>query len=267
LVVATFVLWPPVHWSGLVWFAASMFLISCVGVSVGMHRGVIHRAFEMPAWFRMLTYYLCTLTGMGGPSSFIRMHQDRDYHQDQPECPYFFGYRVGPVTSYLMQVLCVYGGPNAAPHDHPALTGMGLFGRLLDRTYLVAPVVYFGLLGLAGGWTAVWWGGLLPWVAGQNLFWASNYVCHTRGYVRFPRPGHAEHGYNQRLLGFFSFGEGFHNNHHEFPWSARMGVGAWELDLGWAVVRVLHATGVVGSVRAASLTDDGKSAASSDAID
>lgn len=251
--LVTFVLVWPLHWSGPLWFGVMTFLVSCVGVSVGMHRGVIHRAYTMPAWFRHLTYYLCALTGMGGPTSFVRMHQDRDYHQDQPQCPDFFGYRVGAVTSYMMLVFCVYVGPNNAPAQHPALSELDGFGRLLDRTYLLAPAPLFAALWWLGGWPALWWGGLLPWVAGQNLFWLINYICHTRGQVRFVRPGHAEHGYNQPLLGMLSFGEGFHNNHHEFPWSARMGLGRWELDLGWWVVRALRAVGVFGDVRAARL--------------
>jgi stearoyl-CoA desaturase (delta-9 desaturase) len=244
------VLWP-IHWTGPLWFAGMTVLVSCVGVSVGMHRGVIHRSFVMPGWFRQLVFYLCSLTGMGGPTAFITMHQDRDYHQDQPRCPHFFGYQVGPLTSYAMLVFCVYTGPNPAPPNREALAECGWFARLLDQTYLLAPAPVFALLASAGGWTALWWGGLLPWVAGQNLFWLSNYICHTRGYVSFARPGHAEHGYNQRWLGFLSFGEGFHNNHHQYPWSARMGLAPDEVDLGWYLIRGLHAVGIVSEVRAA----------------
>jgi fatty-acid desaturase len=47
-----------------------------------------------------------------------------------------------------------------------------------------------------------------------------------------------------------SFGEGFHNNHHALPRSARIGMRARELDLGWLVIRVLEALGVVRSVTA-----------------
>jgi len=46
-----------------------------------------------------------------------------------------------------------------------------------------------------------------------------------------------------------SFGESWHNNHHAFPWSARLGLRFWQIDIGWYVIRLLKAVRVVGSVK------------------
>ncbi len=59
----------------------------------------------------------------------------------------------------------------------------------------------------------------------------------------------AESGTNVWLLGVLSFGEGFHNNHHRYPASARMGRRWWELDLGYGVICVLAALGLVHDVQ------------------
>ena len=250
VVIGTFIAAPTFSVTSLAWLSLSIFVVSCIGVSVGMHRGIIHGAFKMRPWFRAGVVYICCLSGMGGPSSFIRMHRERDYHQDQPTCPSLFGYRLDPFRSYIQMVFCEYtGAPVPAHHPHPPSDA---WMRFLDRVYLLAPIPGWAFLWLMGGWDAVWWGGLLPWALIQNLFWASNYLVHTRGYVTYARPGHAEQGFNQRLLGAVSFGEGFHNNHHQFPGSARMGLGRWEIDLGYQAIRVLEAMRIVWDVRVAS---------------
>ena len=82
--------------------------------------------------------------------------------------------------------------------------------------------------------------------------WAITYVAHRYGERRFEVPGASEAGTNVWALGVLSFGEGFHNNHHAFPDSARMGLRAHEIDAGWLVLRVMHALGLVHSLRAAA---------------
>jgi stearoyl-CoA desaturase (delta-9 desaturase) len=63
--------------------------------------------------------------------------------------------------------------------------------------------------------------------------WFVGYRAHKHGHVRYALDGSAEMGRNLTLLGVLSFGEGFHNNHHASPRSARMGEAWYELDLGW----------------------------------
>ena len=87
-------------------------------------------------------------------------------------------------------------------------------------------------------------------VAGSILgHWFVGYVAHKHGTVRYVVGGASEVGRNTWLLGVLSFGEGFHNNHHARPGSARMGEGPFELDLGFAVIRALEGLGLVGDVR------------------
>lgn len=250
--VATTFLWQPVFdWTSILWLSLTMVLVSCVGVSVGMHRGLIHRSFTMRPAFRRAVMYLACHAGMGGPSAFVRMHEERDFHQDQPTSPAIFGYQVNPLVSYVQQVFCIYVGP-PVPRTHPELENPDAWVRFLDRFYLLVPVPWYGLLWLVGGWNALFWGGLFPWVIGQNMFWLSNYIVHTSGYQNFARPGHAEQGYNNYLIGLASFGEGFHNNHHEFPRSARMGLFRGEVDIGWWFVRLFERLGWVSDIRVAT---------------
>ena len=78
--------------------------------------------------------------------------------------------------------------------------------------------------------------------------WFIGYAAHRWGTQRFVIAGAPESGTNVWLLGVRSFGEGFHNNHHRYPASARMGLRWYELDLGYGVIRVLAALGLARDV-------------------
>ena len=65
----------------------------CLGHSVGLHRGIIHRSYRTFAWFQSLLVYLFVLTGLGGPLTWARIHAVRDYWQNQSDCPDYFGFK------------------------------------------------------------------------------------------------------------------------------------------------------------------------------
>ncbi|HXX92081.1 MAG TPA: fatty acid desaturase, partial [Planctomycetota bacterium] len=79
--------------------------------------------------------------------------------------------------------------------------------------------------------------------------WFIGYASHAWGERRYAIEGASESGTNNWLWGVISFGEGFHNTHHAFPRSARMGLRAGELDLGWWAVLGLRTAGLVWQVR------------------
>jgi stearoyl-CoA desaturase (delta-9 desaturase) len=80
--------------------------------------------------------------------------------------------------------------------------------------------------------------------------WFVGYRAHKHGHVRYALDGSAEMGRNLTLLGVLSFGEGFHNNHHASPGSARMGEARYELDLGWYTLLALERLGLVHDLEA-----------------
>jgi hypothetical protein len=84
--------------------------------------------------------------------------------------------------------------------------------------------------------------------ASTTGYWLVNYVAHRHGYREWHNEGAGVQGFNHLLLGALSMGEGWHNNHHAFPRSARMGLRAWELDLGWAFLSLLRALGLATDI-------------------
>src|SRR5687767_2878330 len=82
-------------WSAVAVAAGLLAVTMCLGVSVGFHRGLIHRAFQTSRAVESVLAVVGSLAGLGGVLGMSRMHHMRDYHQNQPECPPYFGYQGG----------------------------------------------------------------------------------------------------------------------------------------------------------------------------
>jgi stearoyl-CoA desaturase (Delta-9 desaturase) len=90
------------------------------------------------------------------------------------------------------------------------------------------------------------WGGLVRMFLAHHVTWSVNSVCHLFGSVRFHT---ADESRNNAVVAVLTFGEGWHNNHHAFPSSARHGLRWWELDLTYALTRVLSLIGLITEIR------------------
>lgn len=223
-----------------------------VGHSVGLHRGIIHQAFRARPVVRGVLAYLAALSGLGGPLTWVHVHAVRDHWQRAAACPPYFGYRHGLLRDLWWNLHHVF-----EPRDDRALTRLppGVLGdrwlRFLEVTWplhvLALTLAIAAWLGPAAAATAV--GTRIA--LGLLGHWFVTYAAHRWGDQPHVTPGASESGTNVWLLGVLSFGEGFHNHHHAYPRSARMGRAWHELDLGWLVVRALRRLRLVDDVRTA----------------
>jgi len=232
------------------WGFALAFLTLCVGHSVGLHRGVIHRTYETSRVARCVLATLFVFAGLGGPVSWLRVHFTRDHWQNKSACPRYFRYEHGMLRDYHWNLHCRFVPTSDADYGIPEEDARDRFLVFLERTWFVWPMLLAVVVAAAYG----------PAIAGVTCglrvaggilgHWFVGYVSHKIGYVRYGVEGASAEGRNVFFLGVLSFGEGFHNNHHAYPGSARMGVKWYELDAGWLVVRTLELLRVVRNVRA-----------------
>ncbi|HEX2686334.1 MAG TPA: acyl-CoA desaturase [Kofleriaceae bacterium] len=222
----------------------------CIGHSVGLHRGIIHRSYRASRIVLGVLAYLAVLTGLGGPLTWIRMHAVRDYWQNQPACPAYLGYRHSLARDFVWNLHCKFQTfDDRADARLPA----GLFNdpwlRFLELTWslhvLLLALVIAVVASPAAAATIVG----TRTAAALLGHWFITYAAHRWGTQPHVTPGAAESGTNVWVLGVLSFGEGFHNHHHAFPRSARMGRAPHELDLGWLTVRAMCALGLARDVR------------------
>lgn len=114
---------------------------------------------------------------------------------------------------------------------------------------LVIPAALGGLLNQ--NWSGVLlgfvWGGLVRILLVHHVTWSVNSVCHLWGSQPYPETDQSR---NNLLIGVLSLGEGWHNNHHAFPSSARHGFRWWQIDVSYYFIRLLALVGLARKVRA-----------------
>ncbi len=216
----------------------------CAGHSVGMHRLLIHRAFEAPVWLERLLVYLGTLVGMAGPFGMIYAHDIRDWAQRQPHCHDLHAHRRGFFHDAWWQMHC------AVALDHPPHFVIedrirnDRFFRFLERTWMAQQLPWALLFYGLGGWNWVVWGIAVRVAVSLTGHWLVGHFAHKRGQQGWAVDGVAVQGYNVPYAGFVTFGEAYHGNHHAFPGSARLGIERGQIDLGWWFIQGLARLGL-----------------------
>lgn len=261
--------WEPVRslwWSGMVasavvggaltfsWTAFAVFLATTAvvllfGHSLGSHRKLIHDSFACPRWLEYLLVYLGVQVGLSGPLGLVRQHDLRDHAQRQPDCHPYLRHGGSFWQDAWWQLHCRLE-LDEPPHLEPApAIAAARFYRLLERTWMLQQIPPALLLYLAGGWAFVIWGGCARIAAGVTGHWLIGYFAHNHGAMHHSVDGAAVQGRNVRLASLLTMGESWHNNHHAYPGSARLGLYPGEWDPGWWVLVLLRRLGLVWCIR------------------
>lgn len=240
--------------SGAVVVAALLWYISLSwGIGMGYHRLLTHRGYKTPRWLE----YGLTLCGMlaleGGPIFWVSTHRIHHQHSDHDGDPHTpregtFWAHIGWVLSgrslhHDADMLSRYAPDLAKDPVHVALT----------RWHWV-PQVVVGLLLLAlGGLPYLLWGTFFRTVFGLHATWLVNSASHLWGSRRFQTRDDSRNNWWVALL---SWGEGWHNNHHAHPVSARHGLAWYELDMNYLAIRLLAMLGLAWDVKVVRLDGD-----------
>ena len=220
------------------------------GISLGYHRLHTHRGFKTSKAFEYFLAICGTMTLEGGPIFWVATHRVHHKHSDKegdPHTPHDGGFwaHLGWIlfgdSHHNDTVMMSKYAPDLAADP---------FYRWLN-TYHYVPVVVTGLLLLAiGGWPMVYWGIFLRTVFGLHATWLVNSATHMWGSRRFETRDDSRNSWWVALL---TFGEGWHNNHHAHPVSARHGLAWYEFDISWITLRMLNALGVVRDLKVAKI--------------
>jgi stearoyl-CoA desaturase (delta-9 desaturase) len=236
-------------WDALLLFLGSTAAVLLLGHSLGMHRKLIHNSYDCPLWLEHFLVYCGVLVGMAGPYGMVRTHDVRDWAQRQRRChPYLAD--AGPMLrDAWWQLHC------ELRLDHPPELEMeprivnDRFYRWLDRTWMLQHLLVAIPLYLWGGWAYVFWGGCARCAVAVTGHWAVGYFAHNMGGRTYHVEGAAAQGYNVPFAGLITMGEAWHNNHHAFPGSARMGLYKGEVDPGWWLLWGLEKCGLVWNIK------------------
>ncbi len=123
----------------------------------------------------------------------------------------------------------------------------------MNKYYYLSPILVGIALFAIGGWTMVVWGIFFRTVVGWHSTWLVNSATHLWGKRRFETRDDSR---NNGFIAAITFGEGWHNNHHAFPRSAKHGLTAKEFDINWVQIVLLEKLGIISDVYAYDLTSE-----------
>ncbi|HWE15638.1 MAG TPA: acyl-CoA desaturase [Hyphomicrobiaceae bacterium] len=238
-----------ITWGAFVLFLATTAVTVCLGHSLGMHRRLIHRAYDCPLWLERLFVYLGTLVGMAGPYGMVRQHDIRDWAQRKPACHPYLAHRSGLLRDGYWQLHCELRLAHLPQLVMERRVAEDRFYRFLERTWMAQQLPWAALFFALGGLPWVVWGIAARVAASVTGHWLVGYFAHNRGGRRWHVEGAGVQGYNVPYCGLITMGEAWHNNHHAFPASACLGLYKGETDPGWWVLRVLMAVGLVWNAK------------------
>jgi stearoyl-CoA desaturase (delta-9 desaturase) len=231
---------------------AAFYVATVLGVTVGYHRLATHRAFEARPALRGLLAALGSMAAQGPLLFWAACHRrhhatsdaDDDPHSPRPQGTGW----AAPLRGFFWGHVGWMLDHEPEPWDRYAkdlLRDPLLFRIHVAYPYWVAaglllPALIGGIVG--GSWEralgGALWGGFVRIFLVQHATWSVNSIGHLWGGRRFDTRDSSR---NNALCGLVALGEGWHNNHHAFPRSARHGLARWEIDVSYLVIRAAAA--------------------------
>ncbi|MDX6505779.1 MAG: hypothetical protein QOG06_423 [Gaiellaceae bacterium] len=249
------------HWVDLL-LLAGFYVLCAFGTTIGFHRYFTHRGFETRKPLEALLAILGCMTMQGPLTQWVTDHRKHHALSDQPGDPHspHVGHEEG-----------AWGAVRGFVHAHVGwlFDNLGMergreYGkdlyenrlvRSIDRLYFLWVAITLGLPFLIGyavggtvgaGFEALVWGGLIRIFLYQHATFSVNSICHMFGRKDYRSRDEAR---NNWVVALLVFGEGWHNNHHAFPASARHGLQRWQIDVSWWVIRGLEKLRLVWNVK------------------
>ncbi len=238
------------------WYATGL------GITVGYHRLFSHHSFACTRGTKIFWAVMGALAIEGSAIKWCAVHrkhhQFSDHHGD-PHSPHVHDGGLWNVINGFFHAhfgwLITMSWKDQESHKYAPDLLKDPVLCFIHRQYvwfvvasLLIPGVIAGLVTMT--WTGfglgILWGGFARIGFTHHMTWSINSICHIFGSQDYKS---SDDSRNNVLFGFLSHGEGWHNNHHAFPTSARHGLKWWQFDLSWVIIRTMQAMGLAWKVR------------------
>lgn len=235
-------------WKGLAAAIVLWVIAINMGIGMGYHRLLTHRGYRTPKWLEYFLAVCGTLSLEGGPIFWVATHRVHHQLTDRPGDPH-----TPHDGGWWAHAGWIFSGD--ALHHETALMARYAPDLAKDRfmvwlsKYHYLPLILTGLGLLAwGGWRCVMWGIFLRVTLGLHATWLVNSATHMWGSKRFSTRDDSRNNWWVALL---TGGEGWHNNHHAHPVSARHGLVWYELDVNYYGIWLLTKLGLATHLQVA----------------
>ena len=233
-----------------------LYFLRVFAITAFYHRYFSHRTFRTSRPFQFLMAIVGNLAVQRGPIWWAAHHRHHHLHSEQPNdlhSPTQHGF----LRSHMLWFMTGAGFRTQTRYVRDWMQYPEL--RALDRFDWVLPVGLLTALAATGAWLQrlapsletnaaqmVVWGFAISTVAVYHVTYTINSLSHRWGRRRFNTRDESR---NNWLLAILTLGEGWHNNHHHYPASARQGFYWWEIDLTYYGLMLLSAVGLIWDVR------------------
>jgi len=222
------------------WVAGSL------GIGMGFHRLLTHRGYKTPKWIEYVLTTCGTMAFEGGPIAWVathRMHHQNTDKEGDPHSP-----RDGGLWAHMGWILTGRAMHRDRSELLPYVPDLrkDKFHLWISKWHVMPSVAVAVLFYFLGGWPFVFWGVFVRSVMSLHFTWLVNSATHMWGSQRFET---GDDSTNSFWVAILTFGEGWHNNHHAQPQSARHGLRWWEIDMNWYGIWALRTLGLAWDIK------------------
>lgn len=221
----------------------------------GYHRYFSHRSYKTSRVFQFILGFMGAASAQLGPLWWASHHRHHHQHSDGPEDMH------SPIqrSKFRSHIGWLFTRRSTLAHERRVRDWLK-FPELvwLDRYHVVAPLTLLGtMFGIGALCQKYWpssgatpmqmamWGFVASTVMVYHVTWCINSATHLVGKRRFKTTDGSR---NSLFLALLTFGEGWHNNHHRYPSSARQGFYPWEIDITYYILKILEKVGLVWDI-------------------
>jgi sn-1 stearoyl-lipid 9-desaturase len=239
-------------WKAFIVAVVLWWVATSLGIGMCYHRLLTHRGYRVPRWLEYTLTVFATLALEGGPIFWVATHRIHHKYSDKEGDPH------SPVDGTWWSHMGWILTGKSMHHDTTTLSryvpdlAQDKFHVWITKYHYV-PMVALGLILLAvSGWPLVLWGIFLRTVVGLHATWLVNSATHSWGTRRFKT---RDLSTNSWWVALVTWGEGWHNNHHAHPVSARHGLAWYEIDFNWYAIWMLEKLGIAKKVYTAKISE------------
>jgi len=233
-------------WENVAAMLIGNWIVGSLGIGLGYHRLLTHRSFKAPKWLEYTLTIFGAMAIQDDAPKWVVTHRIHHKFTETEKDPH--STRLGFWWAQIGWILL----GTANDHDEATLKKYvpdlmkDKFHVLLAKYYYVPLIISAFVLYAIGGWSMVLWGVFLRVVVGWHTTWFVNSLAHIFGKRPFETKDDSTNNWFVALL---TFGEGWHNNHHAFPTSARHGLKWYQFDMNWLTIRLFKRLGWAKQIR------------------
>ncbi len=237
-------------WKALLLTLLLWWVAGSLGIGMGYHRLLTHRGYKTPKWVEYFLTTCGTLALEGGPIFWVATHRQHHQNTDREGDPH--SPRDGSFWAHMGWILTGQTSHDNAKELLPFVPELrkDKFHVWINRWHWVPIATLAVTIFAFGGWRLLLWGLFFRTVLGLHSTWLVNSATHMWGKQRFATHDNSR---NSLWVALLTFGEGWHNNHHAHPQSARHGMAWYEIDPNWYGIVVLRLLGLAREVKTCNI--------------